>query len=185
MFGARPMRTLVNDLLDFECLNGSGFRIFVCAVDLETGEEVAFDTNQEWLTVDHIMASAAFIPDFPAVDIDGRLLADGGLSANLPLQLMLGAKEAGALHPSACFAVDLFLLEAPRPRSILQGLQRQTDLSFASQSQRTIAHLQDIWAGCKPGCRVFYMSYQALEEEVALKGFDFGDSSLRRGARTR
>jgi NTE family protein len=182
LFDATPMRGLLNELVDFDRLNGGGIRVSILAVDLETGDEVAFDTQRERLSVDHIMASAAFIPDFPAVEIDGRMLVDGGLAANLPLHLVLGDPATGSVPPPACFAVDLFPSQAPLPRSILQGLQRQTDLLFASQSKRTIAHLHDAWGGRAGGCRVFYVGYQALAEEVALKGFDFSHSSLRRRA---
>ena len=182
MFDAGPMRALVSELVDFERLNRGDIRVSVLAVDLETGDEVAFDTARDRLTVDHIMASAAFIPDFPAVEIDGRLLVDGGLSSDLPLHLILGA-DAAEMPVGTCFAVDLFPSKAPLPRSVLQGLQRQTDLLFASQSKRSLAHLQRAWKGREAGCQVFYMSYEAVEEEVALKGFDFGEASLRNRAR--
>ena len=183
LFQVGAMRALVNELVDFQRLNSGDIRVSILTVDLETGSEVAFDTARDRVGIDHVMASAAFVPDFPAVEINGRFLVDGGLSANLPLHLILASDGADTAPVSTCFAIDLFPSAANRPLTVLQGLQRQTDLMFSSQSMRTLAHLRDLWVGRVPGCRIFYMAYQAIDDEVALKGFDFSETSLKRRAK--
>ena len=177
MFDPSPMRRLIGELVDFDRLNDGPIRVSILALDLENGEEVVFDSRRERLRVDHVMASAAFIPDFPPVEIDGRLLVDGGLSANLPVHLVL---QDMLECPAVCFAADLFPSSTRNPKGILQAAQRQTDLIFASQSKRTLRHLQERFADRAPGTSVFHIVYNAPEGETALKGFDFSSSTLAR-----
>jgi NTE family protein len=72
--------------------NFSKFRIpFACvATDIETGEAVVF--NKGYLP-DVLRASMAIPSVFTAVEIDGRLLVDGGLVRNFPVS---DAKKMGA-----------------------------------------------------------------------------------------
>jgi NTE family protein len=54
-----PQRETLTRLIDFDLLGGM-IPLIVTAVDIETGEEVAFDSQRVSLTLDHIMASTAF-----------------------------------------------------------------------------------------------------------------------------
>ena len=181
MFDPGPMRHLLAELIDFDLLNSGVMRVTVVATDLATGEEVVFDTRTHRIGLDHIMASAALIPDLPPVEVDGRLLVDGGLRANLPLHLVL---EELLTHedcrPFACLAVDLFPMSAPLPRGVLQAAQRQSDLMFASQTGWTLRNASRAWVGHTPGIDVLLMAYQAMAAETALKSFDFSAGSLER-----
>ena len=181
LFDTGPMRRLLTELVDFDRLNGGAMRFTVAAVDLASGEEVVWDTTRQRVEIDHVMASAALIPDFQPVKVDGRLMVDGGLGANLPIHLVL--EEALATEVTqrlACFAVDLFPLAAPLPRSVLQAAQRQSDLLFASQTHRALLAMVRRWEGREPGADLFITAYNALEAETALKGFDFSRGSLDR-----
>jgi NTE family protein len=55
------------------------------------------------------MASAALLPDYPAVEVDGRAYVDGGMGANVPADLVLGEPPSEAL---SCFVADLFTASA-------------------------------------------------------------------------
>ena len=101
---------------------------------------------------------------------------DGGLSANLPVHLVL--EEAVPGGRVACFAADLFPSAAPPPRGLLQAAQRQNDLLYASQTARTLRHLRQLWHGREPGADLFHLAYEAEGDETALKSFDFTPSSL-------
>ena len=94
LYDPAPMRRALETLVDFDLLNRGPIRLTMLAVDVETGSEVSFDSQRERIGVDHLLASAALIPDFPAVPIGNRLLADGGLAANVPVDLVL-AETAG------------------------------------------------------------------------------------------
>ena len=179
LYDAAPMRRTVEELVDFDLLNSGAIRVSVMAVDLETGLEHPFDTARERLTADHFMASAALIPDFPAVGIGGRAYVDGGLAANVPMDLVLS--EAPSV-PLSCFTVDPFPRAAPRPRRLGDASERQTDLIFASQTERTLRAMRQLWDlrdAPAPGA-VYRLTYGSQLGETAMKGFDFSRSSLDR-----
>ncbi len=179
VFDTEPMRDLLTKLIDFDRLNGGDIRLTMGAIDLGSGEEVVFDTTRMRVQLDHVMASAALIPDFPPVEVDGRLLVDGGLAANLPIHVALDEQQHLQQEERlTCFAVDLFPLAAPLPRGVLQASQRQSDLIFASQTRRALQALSRHWRGREPGADLFLMAYEALEQETAVKGFDFTPASL-------
>jgi NTE family protein len=140
-----------------------------------------FDTAQRRVELDHIIASAGLIPDFQPVEIDGRLLVDGGLSANLPLHLILQpALEQRREHRLTCFAADLFPRAAPLPKTLPQAAQRESDLIFASQTARLLQALTHQWQDQTPGADIILTAYQALDSETALKSYDFTAGSLTR-----
>ena len=135
LFDARPMAATLERLVDFDYLNEAHLPLVIGAVDLETGEAVYFDTREQAITPQHLLASAAFIPGFPPVEIDGRLLGDPGILCNMPLDPLLAAPPPG---DQLCIAVDLFDARGARPNSLDSCLERAQDIAFATQSLRTI-----------------------------------------------
>lgn len=180
LFEASAMRSLIAELVDLGRLNGGAMRVSIVAVDLASGEETVFDSQSGGIEIDHIMASAALLPDFPPVEVAGRLLVDGGLSANLPIDLVLDEAFAAEAAPLAVFAVDLFPSAAPWPRGLAQAAQRQSDLIFASQTKKMLTARALPWRDRVPGADVMLLAYEALEEETPLKGYDFSARSLAR-----
>lgn len=103
---ARLRARLVEEL-GGEVVPHNGFRLAINTVDAHTGRVVRYVTAQtrltrppdyvvvDAITVDMIMASASIPLLFPAVDVDGRWLWDGGLLVNTPLApvVALGADE--------------------------------------------------------------------------------------------
>ena len=136
LFDARPLVPTLERLIDFDYLNAAHLPLVVAAVDLETGEAVYFDSRRQAIGVEHLLASTAFIPGFPPVEIDGRCLGDPGMLCNLPLDPLLKAPAPG---DQLCIAVDLFDARGSRPDSLDSALQRVQDIAFATQSLRTIA----------------------------------------------
>lgn len=177
LYDAGPMRRALTELVDFDRVNDGPVRLSVLTIDLLSGTETPFDTAHERLGPDHIMASAALIPDFPPVEIGGRPYVDGGLAANVPVDLVLREPPDA---PLACFAVDTFPMAAPRPQRLADASERQTDLLFASQTERTLRSMQRLWEW-RPGgapASVYRLNYAHQPSETALKGFDFSQSSL-------
>lgn len=135
LFDAQPLRDTLERLVDFHYLNNGELQLTIASVDVETGEGVYFDNRVQAIRPEHVLASAAFIPGFPPVEIDGRLLCDPGMFCNMPLDpLLLEAPPADHV----CFAVDLFDARGGRPFSMDTALERAQDIAFASQSLRTI-----------------------------------------------
>jgi NTE family protein len=182
LFDHAPLRDTLEKLVDFDRLNGGDMRLTVGCVDLETGDEVFFDTAREVIRPEHILASTAIIPAFPPVEVDGRLLCDAGYTMNLPLDPVFATEPDQDL---LCVALDLFSVRAHRPASLDAVLERANDLIFASAPRRAIEGLRREYAlrqELRPdGAKVtlLHLAYQAGADEVAAKSFDYSPSSVR------
>jgi NTE family protein len=207
LYDLAPMRNRLEEMIDFGLLNGGGApRLSVVATDVASGERIVFDTRHGGATVrpEHLLASCALLPDFAPVEIDGRLLGDGGLSTNAPLDLVLDEPAGGDL---VCFVLDLFAREGGHPRSLTDAAARALDLMFSGQSDlllggrqrehRLRAMIGRLPARLPPGLRedpevaallaesrahattVLHLAYRAPGGEADVqKTFDFSRTSL-------
>jgi NTE family protein len=171
-----PMRRALSELVDFGLLNHGPTRTFVQTLDLETGEPIGFDTARDELSVDHLLASAALIPDFPPVRIGGRWLVDGGLVANVPLDLVLADPPA---EDCVCYLVDPFPLSSPLPKEQAGLSIRHGDLIFACQTEMAVRHFQEVQrlraaSGIEPEARIELrrIAYHGMGQETSLKSWD-------------
>jgi NTE family protein len=168
--------------VDFGRLDGGETRLTVGCVDVETGEEVYFDSHQMAIRPEHVLASTAILPAFPPVEVDGRVLCDAGYTINLPLDPVFAEEPDRNL---LCIAVDLFSLRAPRPASLDAVLERANDLIFASPPRRAITALSREYALRQelrpdgPKATLLHLVYQAGVDELSAKSFDYSPSSIR------
>ena len=182
LFDHAPLRDTLDRLVDFDRLNSGPTRLTIGCVDLESGEEVFFDTERDVIRPEHILASTAILPVFPPVEVDGRLLCDAGYTINLPLDPLFTTEPDRDL---LCIALDLFSVQAHRPASLDAVLERANDLIFASAPRRAIAALGREYALRQqlrpdgPAVTLLHLTYQAGPDEVAAKSFDYSPSSVR------
>jgi NTE family protein len=135
LYDLSPLRRRLERLIDFELLNGQETRISIATTDIESGDLIVFDTAMgARISIDHLLASCGFLPEFAPVEIDGRLLGDGGLSANAPVEAVLVAGEGipNTASNLVCFIVDLFARDGSRPADLESALQRKNDLLFGN-----------------------------------------------------
>jgi NTE family protein len=179
LYDTQAMDDTFARLIDFDLLNGGGPRFTVAAVDIETGDEVLMDSARQRICADHIRASAALLTAFPAVEVDGRLLGDGGLAMNLPLDPVMADEER---TPILCIAADLLPLTGSRPKTIGEVMGRMQDVVFAAQSRRTLARWQAVFdAGTERDARSVTLVtavYTDQGQEVAGKAMDFSPPSI-------
>lgn len=176
IFETEQLAATLDDAIDFVRLNGGSCRFTATAVDLATGEDVIFDTDTHDIRAHHIRASAALPVLFPPVEIDGRWLVDGGLSANLPLDPVLSDPPS---RPTLCVAVDLLPLDGRRPRTLGEAAGRMQDLIFAAQSRRSIARWREEYEGPKDrAISLVRLAYTQQDEEVAGKALDFSGPTV-------
>ncbi|WP_424360402.1 patatin-like phospholipase family protein [Methylocystis parvus] len=133
IYGTKPLRETLLELVDFDRLNSGETRISVGAVNVRTGNFRYFDSQNERITPDHIMASGALPPGFPPVEIDGDLYWDGGLVSNTPLQYVL--EMCGAREHMCVFQIDLFSARGPAPTTLLDVAQREKDIRYSSRTR--------------------------------------------------
>lgn len=129
------LRNTLTELIDFELLNSGNTRITLSAVRVDNGERVLFDSKNQKIKVEHIMASGALPPGFPAVNIDGVFYWDGGLVNNTPIEVILNDLPRVS---TLCFLVQLFDPEGGEPATLDQVLLKQKDISYASNYKRAI-----------------------------------------------
>jgi NTE family protein len=72
-YSTEPLRETLGELVDFSLTNKCSPRLTVGAARVRTSEMRYFDSRDVEITADHIMASGALPPAFPAVRIDGEL----------------------------------------------------------------------------------------------------------------
>ena len=140
-YSTRPLRETLSSLVDFDYLCQCRTRMTVGAVNACSGEMRYFDTAKEQLSVDHVMASGALPPAFPAVRIEGQPYWDGGIYSNTPIEAVLDDKPR---RDSVIFAVNVWHQTAPEPESILQVMARHKDIQFASRADSHIARQKQI-----------------------------------------
>jgi NTE family protein len=136
LFDLAPLIARLREIVDFDRLNAVGPRLSLVATDVLSGERVVFDTaHGTRIGPEHVAASGALLPLFAPVEVEGRLLGDGGLASNTPLDLILDEPGEGALH---CVVLELFAQSGPWPSFLSASLSRATDLAFSNQTLRLL-----------------------------------------------
>ena len=138
-YDTAPLRATLESLVDFELLNTGPVRISVAAVNVQSGNFEIFDSAEQKLGPEHIMASGALPPGFPPVQVGDQFYWDGGLVSNTPLMQVLGG------HPkrhTLVFQVDLWNAQGALPRDLAQVLSRQKDIQFSSRTRAATDLLQ-------------------------------------------
>ncbi|KGJ05859.1 membrane protein [Paracoccus halophilus] len=131
-YDTSPLRDTLNRLVDWDYLNSRGPRLTVGAVDVQSGNFTCFDSHEQRITVDHIMASGALPPGFPAIEIDGRHYWDGGLVSNSPLQVVLSRPNQ---RPLCIYQIDLYQASDGLPYNMSQVEQREREIRFSSRTR--------------------------------------------------
>ena len=157
-YDTAPLKATLERLVDFDRINAGVMRLTVSAVDVETGNFEVFDNRHgRWrkrIRAEHIMASGALPPGFPAVAIEepGPLEAsrasgaprrvhyywDGGLVSNTPLTQVL---DDNPRRDTLAFQVDLWSARGHAPTNVIDAQERVKDIQFSSRT-RAITNMQ-------------------------------------------
>jgi NTE family protein len=141
VYDLSPLGTRLEEFIDFKRLNDGLIRVSVVTTDVETGDAVVFDTARgDYIGPNHLLASCGFLPDFSPIEINGRLLGDGGLLANTPVEAVLDETAEDRDH--VCFLLDLFSPARHRPRTLEDASTRRWDLLFGNQTRRVLKRLE-------------------------------------------
>jgi NTE family protein len=133
-YDTEPLRETLLELVDFDLVNDPRRRFSVGAVNILSGNFVYFDNQTTRIEAEHVMASGALPPGFPAVRIGTDYFWDGGLVSNTPLQHLL-AQDDGL--SSLVIQVDLFSARGALPRTIQDVAARQKDIVYSSRTRNT------------------------------------------------
>jgi NTE family protein len=204
-YSVDPLRKTLSELVDLDELNRGETRITVGASSVRTAEMRYFDSRDMPLTLDHILASGALPPAFPAVRIDGELYWDGGILSNTPVEVVF---DDNPRRDSLVFAVHIWNPHGDEPETIWQVMNRQKDIQYSSRAashikrQRQLHKLRHMVAelaqmipeekrrdnrfadmksyGCLTRMHVVRLLAPALDHEDHSKDIDFSASGIRR-----
>ena len=203
-YDTRPLRDTLLALIDFDLLNSGAVRSAAGAVNVLNGNFAYFDTTQVPILPEHVMASGALPPAFPAVQIGTDYYWDGGLVSNTPLQHVL---DNAACQHMLIFQVDLFSARGALPRDMDDVLARQKDIQYSSRTRlvtdyfrarhdqnvmtkKLLAKIPDadldkderaLKASLKrmPEATILELIYQQAAYETQAKDYEFSASSMR------
>ena len=202
-YDTAALKATLERLVDFDRINARETRLSVGAVNLRTGNFAYFDNADIAIRPEHIMASGALPPGFPAIEIDGEQYWDGGLVSNTPLQYMM---EIMPRQSRIVFQVDLFSARGALPATIDEAETRAKDIRFSSRTravtdnfrrQHDIGHnIQLLWeqlpealrqlpeaqylyhASCVTVMDIVQLVYRPLQAQDSAKGYEFGRPTM-------
>jgi NTE family protein len=131
-YDTSELKATLERLVDFDRINAGEMRFSVGAVNVGTGNFVYFDNTTHAIGPEHVMASGALPPGFPAIEIEGEHYWDGGLVSNTPLQWVL---ESEPRRDTLAFQVDLWNARGAFPRTMAEVSTRQKEIQYSSRTR--------------------------------------------------
>ncbi|MBI1212080.1 MAG: patatin-like phospholipase family protein [Alphaproteobacteria bacterium] len=168
-YNTAPLRSTLEKLIDFDRIHDQDMRLSIGAVNVRSGNFVYFDSKRVRITPDHIMASGALPPGFPAVEIEGEYYWDGGIVSNTPLQW---AVENCHEHDMLAFQVDLWNARGRFPRNMAEVLTRQKEIQYSSRTRAGTTLLKEQHKVRRAIADLLPMLPDELRETEAAKALD-------------
>lgn len=144
----QPLKKTLLEFVDFDLINSGKIRFSVGAVQVESGKQIYFDNSppnqpvgsgveikQCTITPEHIMASSALPPGFPAIEIDDKMYWDGGVYCNTPLAIVM---DSFPRVKTLCFMLHLFDSYGTHPETLDDVMKRHKDISYSSNYRALI-----------------------------------------------
>jgi NTE family protein len=203
-YSTAPLKKTLTGLIDLKQLNSQAPRLMVGAANVHLGTMKYFDSRHMWLGLEHVLASGALPPSFPAVMADGAYFWDGGILSNTPIEAVFSDlnRKSGVV-----FSVEVWHRKGPDPDSIFEVLKREKDIQYSSRLETQIeqqkemhrlrhiimelaahfpeeklqdANVQDCMSyGCATEMHVILLQAPALDDETYLKDIDFSAQGIR------
>ena len=138
-YDTADLKRTLERLVDFDRINSGETRLSVGAVNVRTGNFVYFDTATHTIRPEHVMASGALPPGFPAVEIDGEHYWDGGVVSNTPLQWIA---ESEPRRDTLAFQVDLWSAQGELPRNLFDVMTRDKEIRYSSRTRAATSNFK-------------------------------------------
>ena len=126
------LKATLERLVDFDLINSESHyvRLSLGSVNVRSGQLVYFDFSTDIIRVEHVMASGALAPWFPAVEIEGEYYWDGGVVRNTPLEWLARQR----LPDTLAFQVDLWAAPGELPKNVAEGMTRIKEILNSSRT---------------------------------------------------
>ena len=133
-YDTSELKGTLERLVDFDRINAKeGVRLSVGSVNVKSGNFAYFDSSTLQIRPEHVMASGALPPGFPAVAVEGDFYWDGGLISNSPLQWVV--LQSGTRKDTLAFQVDLWSARGTLPSDLAEVATRQKEIQFSSRTR--------------------------------------------------
>lgn len=187
-YTTEPLRQTLQELVDFGVIARGECRLTLGSTKIFGGELKFFDSTDITLRMDHVLASGAYPPSFPSVEIDGYGYWDGGVVANtsvsyLAEHLLSAANGRGIL----VICINLWQTFDPEPRTIDEVMWRTKQIQF---STRVESDMHDLQAQLRlqsaatgeplPDLDVLIVGYNSTSQDVPYGDGDFSYASVTR-----
>ncbi|WP_079500818.1 patatin-like phospholipase family protein [Paraburkholderia hospita] len=140
-YDTKPLRTTLEELVDFDRINRKEVRLSLGAVSVRSGNSVYFDNWKMRIGPEHVLASGALPPGFPPVEVDGELYWDGGIASNTPLWYV--ADEDYRMS-ALILQVDVFSGAGELPQNLHQVAERAKDIQYASKTRFNSTRIKEL-----------------------------------------
>lgn len=203
-YDTSALRDTLLRYVDFDRINAGETRLSIGAVNIRSGNVVYFDSAKMQIRPEHVMASGALPPAFPAVEIDGEYYWDGGVVSNTPLQYVQADQPR---RDTLALQVDLWSARGDLPATLSDVFERQKDIQYSSRTRLTtdmVARLQKLRAAltelldrvdidelpegllddvqpwiCDRVLNVIHLIYRSKSHEQQYKDYSFAPTTLR------
>jgi NTE family protein len=138
-YDTAPLRETLEALVDFDRINAREMRFSVGAVNVQTGNFVAFDNATQVIGPEHVIASGSLPPGFPATAVGSEYFWDGGLVSNTPLQWVL---ESRPRQDTLAFQVDLWSARGELPHDLQGAEVRRKEIIYSSRTRAATNHIK-------------------------------------------
>ena len=126
------LRATLERFIDFDRINAGATRLSLGAVNVRSGNFVYFDNTTHTIGPEHVMASGALPPGFPAIEIEGEHYWDGGLVSNTPLEWVALSEPR---QDTLAFQVDLWSAHGEFPRDLAEVEMRRKEIQYSSRTR--------------------------------------------------
>jgi NTE family protein len=203
-YDTKALKDTLERVVDFDRINARETRFSVGAVNVRTGNFAYFDNAEMTIRPEHVMASGALPPGFPAVEIDGECYWDGGLVSNTPLQYVV---EYIPRRSRLMFQVDLFHASGRQPTDLEEVSERDKDIRYSSRTRAAtdtlrlmhdVRHnINNLWDqlphnlretpearflynfGCVTTMDIVELIYRPIEVQGHSKDYEFSRSTMQ------
>ncbi len=141
-YDTKSLKGTLERLVDFDRINAGMTRFSAGAVNVRTGNFAYFDSTTHTIKPEHVMASGALPPGFPAVEIEGEAYWDGGLVSNTPLQWVIESNPRR--QDTLAFQVDLWSARGQPPRNMAEVATRQKEIQFSSRTRASTDQFKNV-----------------------------------------
>lgn len=138
LYDITPLKNTLKEYTNFAKLKDpKNSRLIVTSTDIQNGKSCIFDSRQDNIDAEHVIASAGYpFYGISWTKIDDRYLWDGTLLSNTPLTEVI---DASPRQDKKVYIVNLFPHKQDEiPKNMIESLHRARDIMHTDKTDHTV-----------------------------------------------